>query len=316
MLMESNHPELTISRQCDLLGLARSDWYYRPRPRQLSGDEDYNQQLMRLIDQTYTAHPFFGVGQMTLWLRRLGHEVNVKRVRRLMRLMGLEAIYPKPRPRNLSLQNKAHPVYPYLLKDVTVQRPDHVWCADITYLPMRIGWLYLVAIMDWFSRYVLAWELSVTLDAHFCVSALQRALSMGTPQIFNTDQGSQFTSEAFTGVLSRAQIAISMDGTGRAFDNIFIERLWRTVKYEEVYLRDYQTPADARIGLGDYFAFYNDQRPHGSHGGRTPAQVYGLIPGAVAAEAPGGIILPSAVAAVGLRPPSATADPTQDASPP
>lgn len=269
MLIDRNHSRLSVSRQCRLLGLPRSCLYYRPRNASSS-----NEGLMRLIDRQYTATPFFGVRQMTHWLRRQGHAVNVKRVRRLMRLMGLEAIYPKPR---LSQQNKAHRVYPYLLKGVTIDQPDQAWCADITYLPMHHGWLYLVAIMDWFSRYVLTWEISTTLDASFCVSALERALSMGhLPGVFNTDQGSQFTSEAFTGVLKDCGIAISMDGAGRVYDNIFVERLWRSVKYEEVYLKDYQTPAEARAGLGWYFRFYNQDRPHAFHDGRTPAEVYGI----------------------------------------
>ena len=273
MRIDVNHPELSAVRQCDLLGLSRSSWYYTARPESV-----YNEQLMRLIDRQYTATPFFGVGQMTDWLRLQGHAVNPKRVRRLMRLMGLEAIYPKPHPRNSSLQNKAHPVYPYLLRELTVDRPDQVWCADITYIPMPRGWLYLVAIMDWFSRYVLAWELSATLDASFCVSALEHALMLGHcggPEIFNTDQGAQFTSSAFTEVLKSGNIAISMDGVGRAFDNIFVERLWRSVKYEEVYIKDYQSPADAQAGLAWYFEFYNHQRPHRAHDGRTPAEAYG-----------------------------------------
>jgi putative transposase len=308
MLIDTSHPQLTISRQCDLLSLVRSGVYYRPRKR----DRSYNEQLMRLIDRQYTAAPFFGVRQMTYWLAGQGHAVNVKRVRRLMRLMGLEAIYPKPRPRNLSLQNKAHPAYPYLLKGLTIDRPDQVWCADITYVPMRVGWLYLVAIMDWFSRYVLAWELSATLDASFCVSALERALRRGAsegrlPGVFNTDQGSQFTSAAFTGVLLGAGIAISMDGAGRAFDNIFVERLWRSVKYEEVYLKDYRTPAEAQAGLGWYLPFYNGERPHRSHDGRTPAQVYGIRRGepddaASAAAATVALRAPCAAAAGGNIP--------------
>ena len=271
MRIERAHPRIDLGRQCELLGLPRSTWYYAAQPA-----DALNEQLMRLIDRQYTARPFFGVGLMTAWLRLQGHAVNAKRVRRLMRLMGLEAIYPKPR---LSLKNKAHPVYPYLLRDVTIDRPDQVWCTDITYLPLHRGWLYLTAIMDWFSRYVLTWELSVTLDASFCVSALERALGLGVsggPEIFNSDQGSQFTSVAFTSVLLGAGVRISMDGAGRAYDNIFVERLWRTVKYEEVYLNDYQTPREAQAGLASYFDFYNNERPHRSLDGRTPAQVYGL----------------------------------------
>lgn len=277
MRIDPAHPDLSVSRQCQLLGLSRSCLYYHSQ-----ADEAFNEQLMRLIDRQYTATPFFGVRQMTRWLKRQGQAVNVKRVRRLMRLMGLEAIHPKPR---LSVQNKENPVYPYLLKDLTVDRPDQVWCADITYIPMHRGWLYLVAVMDWFSRYVLAWELSATLDASFCVAALERALGLGTPAIFNTDQGAQFTSTAFTGVLKSCGIAISMDGVGRAFDNIFVERLWRSVKYEEVYLKDYQAAAEANAGLSWYFGFYNEDRPHGSHDGRTPAEVYGIGRGEAAEAA-------------------------------
>lgn len=298
MLIEVNNPRITVSRQCQLLGLSRSVLYYLRK----GSDQSCNEQLIRLIDRQYTEAPFFGVRQMTYWLRGQGHRVNVKRVRRLMRLMGLEAIYPKPR---LSRPNKAHPVYPYLLRDRVIDRPDHVWCADITYIPMHRGWLYLVAIMDWFSRYVLAWELSPTVDASFCVSALERALSLGTPEVFNTDQGSQFTSQAFTGVLKSCGIAISMDGAGRAFDNIFVERLWRSVKYEEVYLKDYQTPAEAQAGLGWYIPFYNGQRPHRSHDGRTPAEVYGIRHGgpdeaALAAATPVALRAPCVAAAKGI----------------
>ncbi|MBS3822108.1 MAG: IS3 family transposase, partial [Phycisphaerae bacterium] len=264
--------QIPIRRQCELLGLHRSTLYYQPR-----GEDAFNERLMRLIDEQYVQTPFYGVEQMRLHLNRIlapqRVKINAKRVRRLMRLMGLEAIYPKPR---LSLPDKAHRVYPYLLKDLTIDQPDQVWATDITYIPMHRGWVYLVAIMDWFSRYVLAWEVSTTLDASFCVDALKRALSLGTPEIFNSDQGSQFTSEAFTGVLREAGIAISMDGRGRVYDNIFVERLWRSVKYEEVYLHDYQTVAEAVSGLGRYFAFYNHERPHQAFNGLTPAEMYGL----------------------------------------
>jgi len=248
---------------------------------------------------------------MTAWLGRQDLSVNPKRVRRLMRLMGLEAIYPKPR---LSLPNKPNPRYPYLLRGLAIDHADQVWCADITYVPMRRGWVYLVAVMDWFSRYVLSWELNVTLDAGCCVEALERALALGTPAIFNTDQGGQFSSVAFTSVLQAAGIALSMDGRGRAFDNIFIERLWRSVKYEEVYLHDYQTPAEARLGLGRYFAFYNHQRPHQALDYRTPAEVYGLPPTPRRTQA--GIIGSLAAAPVGLRPPPAAANECVGASPP
>ena len=246
----------------------------------------YNEQLMRLIDEQYNQTPFYGVDKMTKWLRREGHSVNPKRIRRLMRQMGLEAIYPR-RKRSLSVPDKEHKIFPYLLKGVTVIRPDQVWAADITYIRMYRGWLYLMAIMDWFSRYVIAWELSVSLEADFCVSALQRALTTGQPEIFNTDQGSQFTSVDFLEPLHKAGVQISMDGKGRVFDNIFVERLWRTVKVEEVYLRDYQTVAEATLSLGRYFAFYNHERLHQALGYRPPAEVYGVAAGpSVALRAP------------------------------
>jgi putative transposase len=309
MRIEVDHPDLTVARQCALLGLARSSRYYAPLP----GD-GADEALMRLIDRQYTATAFYGVRRITAWLRREDRRVNPKRVRRLMRLMGLEAIYPKPRT---SVKNPENKVYPYLLRGLTIDRTDQVWCADITYIPMRRGWLYLAAVMDWFSRCVLAWQTSVTLDVGFCVEALRQALALGTPALFNTDQGSQFTSAAFTGMLAQAGIAISMDGRARAFDNIFIERLWRSVKHEEVYLHDYQTPAEARLGLGHYFAFYNHERPHQGLDYRTPAEVYGLPPTPRRSRGPqAGIIIRPAVAPVALRAPSATAGTTVDAGPP
>lgn len=279
MAIDVNHPRLAISRQCELLGLERSIWYYRPRKDEL--ERQLNERLMRLIDRQYTLTPFYGVARMKVWLQSQGHVVNAKRVRRLMRVMGLEAIYPKPRT---SVKSLEHKVYPYLLQGLTIDRRDQVWATDITYIPLQRGWAYLVAIMDWFSRFVLAWELSVTLDASFCISALRRALGLGTPEIFNSDQGSQFTSSPFTGMLRDAQVRISMDGRGRAYDNIFIERLWRSVKYEDVYLRDYATPPEAVCGLGRYFAFYNHARPHQALGWRTPGQVYGATPTAAEAQ--------------------------------
>jgi len=226
---------------------------------------------MKLIDEQYIETPFYGIDKMTECLRRQGHHVNHKRVRRLMRQMGLEAVYPR-RKRHLSISDKQHKIYPYLLRDVQINRPDHVWSADITYIRMYRGWLYLVAVMDWFSRYVLSWEVSVTLESEFCVSALQQALSLGRPQVFNTDQGSQFTSIDFTKILLDAGIQISMDGKGRVFDNIFSERLWRTVKVEEVYLRDYQTVAEAIYSLVRYFELYNNRRLHQALGYSTPAE--------------------------------------------
>jgi len=249
-----------------LLGLSRSTYYYRRRP-----PSELNLLLMRFIDEQYTRSPYYGVPRMTRWLRRQGYWVNHKRVARLMKLMGLEAVHPK---RKLSQVSKEYQIYPYLLRGLCIDRPDYVWCADITYIRMACGFLYLVAIMDWFSRYVLAWELSITLERDFCLSALQMALMISTPEIFNTDQGSQFTSLEFTGRLQQCGIRISMDGRGRVFDNIFIERLWRTVKYEEVYLNDYQTVRDAWEGLSRYFTFYNTERLHSSLGYRTPHEVY------------------------------------------
>ncbi len=279
--IEPGHKKIPIYRQCELLSLSRSGLYYKRK-----GETEYNELLMKLIDKQYIETPFYGIEKMTQWLRRQGHHVNHKRVRRLMRQMGLEAVYPH-RKRFLSLPNEQHKIYPYLLKDAQITRPDQVWSADITYVRMYRGWLYLVAVMDWFSRYVLSWEVSITLESDFCVSALKEALSFGRPDIFNTDQGSQFTSIDFTKVLLDAGVQISMDGKGRVFDNIFVERLWRTVKVEEVYLRDYQTVAEARYYLGRYFEFYNDQRLHQALGYRTPAEVYGVAVGTpVALRAP------------------------------
>jgi putative transposase len=226
---------------------------------------------MNLIDEQYTKMPFYGVEKMTEWLRRQGFAVNPKRIRRLMRLMGLEAVYPKPW---LSKPGEVYRKYPYLLRGLEIERPDQVWCADITYIRMLRGFLYLVAIMDWYSRYVLGWELSNSLDKQFCLDALGRALSISQPEIFNSDQGSQFTSSEFTGRLEAAGVKVSMDGRGRVFDNIFIERLWRTVKYEEVYLHNYESVRDARNGLTMYFRLYNTERLHQSLGYRTPHEAY------------------------------------------
>jgi putative transposase len=274
MLITPDHPDLSVRRQCDLLGLAASTLYYRPQR-----DTALNEELMRLIDKLYMAAPCFGYRKMTSTLVEAGYAVNGKRVRRLMRQMGIEAVYPKPRT---SLQNKAHRVYPYLLKGLEIDRCDQVWCADITYLPMRRGWVYLVAIMDWFSRYVIAWDISATMESSFCVDALAQALEARPgrqPDIFNTDQGSQFTSAAFTDVLKAAAIRISMDGRGRCFDNIFIERLWRSLKYEHVYLHDHQTVTELVSGVKDWITFYNDQRPHQALDYRTPALAYGVAEG-------------------------------------
>lgn len=257
---------IAVSRQCELLGLSRSGYYYEPR-----GESDLNLKLMDLIDEQYTETPFYGVEKMTASLRRKGHEVNSKRVRRLMRLMCLEAIYPKPR---LSVSTKEHKKYPYLLSGVVIERPDHVWSADITYIRLSMGFVYLVAIMDWFSRYVLSWEVSITLEKEFCIKALIKALAISRPDIFNTDQGVQFTSSEFTGCLEDHNIRVSMDGRGRVFDNIFVERLWRTVKYEEVYLKSYQTVMESKAELTKYFEFYNSERLHASLRYRTPYEVY------------------------------------------
>jgi putative transposase len=264
--VEPEHHFISVRRQCQLLGLSRSGLYYQP-----AGESPENLTFMRLLDEQYTRAPFYGVLRMTAWLNQQGYEVNAKRVRRLLRLMGLEAIYPRP---HVSRAAAEHRVYPYLLEDVVIASADQVWSADITYIRLRQGFVYLVAIMDWYSRYVLAWEVSVTLDSSFCLSALERALRVTQPTIFNTDQGGQFTSQAFTGRLLANGIHISMDGRGRAFDNIFVERLWRSVKYEEVYLKDYQDVQESINGLGGYFAFYNHERLHQSLAYRTPAAVY------------------------------------------
>ena len=257
---------MSIVRRCELLELSRSTFYY-----ERGGENAFNLSLMRLIDEEFTKRPFYGVARMTASLRRMGYGVNPKRVRRLMRVMGLEAIYPKPR---LSSSGSDHKIYPYLLKEVTVDRPDQAWATDITYVRLVHGFVYLVAILDWYSRYVLSWELSTTLDTGFCLEALGRALRISKPEIFNTDQGSQFTCSEFTRCLLDAGVKVSMDGRGRVYDNIFVERLWRTVKYEEVYLHDYQTVPAARAQLRDYFEFYNTERPHEALGYRTPHEVY------------------------------------------
>jgi len=265
-LIDPGDKIIPIWRQCELLGLPRSSYYYDSQR-----DDSYNLHLMNLIDEQFTRTPFYGVERITAWLYRQGQRVNRKRVRRLMRLMGLEAVYPKPR---LSLSNQAHKTYPYLLRNLTIDHPDQVWCADITYIRMLHGFVYLVAIMDWYSRFVLAWEISTTLDVSFCLSALEQALELSKPQIFNTDQGSQFTSTEFTGRLEQEDIRISMDSSGRVYDNIFVERLWRSVKYEEVYLHDYRTVPDVRNGITKYFIFYNMERLHESLGYRTPYEIY------------------------------------------
>jgi putative transposase len=258
---------LPVARQCELLALPRSTFYHIPKP---VTDEEL--ELMKLIDRCHLEHPYYGSRRIRDWLEDEGHRVNRKRVQRLMRTMGLAALYPK---RNLSLANQAHKVYPYLLRNLAIDRPNQVWATDVTYIPMARGFVYLVAIMDWYSRRVLTWRVSNTLDTSFCVEALNEAIeTYGAPEIFNTDQGSQFTSEDFTGVLRQQDIRISMDGKGRWVDNVFVERLWRSVKYEEVYLKAYDSIGDARDSLGRYFAFYNTKRRHQSLDRQTPDSVY------------------------------------------
>ena len=269
-MVERQHPSLSVVRQCRLLDISRSSVYYRSAE---ASHEDLGH--MKLMDCQYLATPFYGSRRFTVWLRKQGYCVNRKRVRRLMRIMGLKAIYRRPRT---SKATPGHRIYPYLLEGMEITRPNQVWAADITYIPMARGFLYLVAIMDWYSRYVLAWRLSNTLDVDFCLEALEEALREGRPDIFNTDQGSQFTSEAFTELLKQHGVQISMDGKGRYRDNIFVERLWRTVKYEEVYLKAYQDGRDGSIGIREYFRFYNTERPHQALGYRTPAEVFASRP--------------------------------------
>ncbi|MGB7010154.1 MAG: IS3 family transposase [Pseudolabrys sp.] len=266
-MITPGHSDLSLSRQCRLLSISRSSFYYGPR-----GESPENLALMRRIDELFLRYPFYGSRQMARQLRREGVWVGRHRVRRLMRLMGLEAIYQAPKT---SAPHPAHRAYPYLLRSLTVDRPDHVWCADITYIPVRRGFLYLVAIMDWATRHVLAWRLSNTLDARFCLEALHAAMAEhGKPEIFNTDQGSQFTSLVFTGVLKEAGVAISMDGRGRCMDNIFIERLWRSLKYEAVYLHEMTDGFAAGRVIGEWIDFYNTGRPHSALDGATPREAY------------------------------------------
>jgi putative transposase len=265
-LIEAAHPQISIARQCDLVGLPRATYYYHTQ-----GESAENLTLMRLLDQQYTDTPYYGIRRMTAWLRSQGYAVNHKRVARLLHTMGLETIYPKPR---LSQPHPAHRVYPYLLRGVPITRVNQVWRTDITYIRLHGGFIYLVAVMDWFSRYVLSWAVSITMDVSFCLEALDQALEVARPDIFNTDQGAQFTSHDFTERLAAAGILISMDGRGRALDNVFVERLWRTVKYEEVYLKDYETPREAMQGLATFFVRYNEWRQHQALDYRTPAAIY------------------------------------------
>lgn len=266
-MIEPNLPSLSVGKQCTLLSISRSSFYYEPK-----GETEKNLDLMRVIDKQFLETPFYGVRQMTWHLRNEGHLVNEKRIRRLMRLMGLMPIYQKP---NTSRPMKGHRIYPYLLRGLQVNRPNQVWAADITYLPMRRGFLYLVAIMDWHTRKVLAWRISNTLEADFCVEALNEAIhKFGLPEIMNTDQGSQFTSFSWTDRLRRSSVRISMDGKGRFLDNIFVERLWRSMKYECVYLHAWETGSEARAGVGRWMEFYNHKRPHSALSGKPPAVVY------------------------------------------
>jgi putative transposase len=265
-LIEPAHPRISIARQCELVGLCRSSFYYVAQ-----GESAENLLLMRLLDEQYTRTPFYGVRRMTVWLRQQGYAVNPKRVARLLHTLGLETLYPKAR------RSQPYPerrVYPYLLRGVPITRVNQVWSTDITYIRLHAGFVYLVAVMDWFSRYVLSWAVSITMDVGFCLEVLEQALGMATPDIFNSDQGAQFTSVDFTARLETAGVKISMDGRGRALDNVFVERLWRTVKYEEVYLKDYRTPREAMQGLEKFFQLYNRQRPHQALGYQTPATVY------------------------------------------
>lgn len=265
-LIDPEHASISLARQCELVGLARSSYYYQPMP-----ESEENLLFMRLLDEQYTRTPFYGIQKMTAWLRTQGYEVNHKRVARLLRQMGLMAIYPGPR---LSQPGEQAVRYPYLLRGLSIERVNQVWSTDITYIRLQRGFLYLVAIIDWCSRYVLAWRTSITLETAFCLEALNQAFEEARPEIFNHDQGSQFTSLDFTGRLQSAGVRISWDGRGRALDNIFVERLWRSVKYEEVYLKEYQSIADAERGLNAYFQFYNQERLHQALDYQTPVQVY------------------------------------------
>ena len=267
-MIRRDHPDLSLSQQCQVLAISRSSFYYRSK-----GESAENLALMRRIDELFLKYPFYGSRQMVRQLRREGICVGRHRVRRLMHLMGLEAIYQAPKT---STPHPAHRIYPYLLKGMVIDRPNQVWCADITYIPVQRGFLYLVAIMDWATRHVLAWRLSNTMDVRFCLEALNEALARyGKPEIFNTDQGSQFTSFDFTGLLKAAEVTISMDGRGRCMDNIFIERLWRSLKYEAVYLHELTDGFKAEQVIGDWINFYNTERPHSVHDGQTPAEAYG-----------------------------------------
>ena len=266
-MVDKNHKKLSISSQCSLLSINRSSYYYSPIP-----ETDYNLELMNIIDQEYLKYPFFGSRQMNRHLERIGYKVSRHKIRRLMRKMGLMAIYQKPKT---SLKNSEHKIYPYLLRNLSITESNQVWCSDITYIPIRKGFLYLVAIKDWYSRKVLSWRLSNSMDSSFCIEVLEEAIyNYGTPEIFNSDQGSQYTSIEFTEVLKRHGIKISMDGKGRWIDNVFIERLWKSLKYECVYLQEFASYIDARRSIGDWLDFYNNVRPHSVFDGQTPNEVY------------------------------------------
>lgn len=283
-MVEAPHPGLSIATQCRLLSISRSSFYYAPTPETAE-----TLSLMRVIDEAFLEMPWYGSRQMVRHLRRIGQDVGRRRVRRLMGKMGLSPIYQRPRT---SDPHPQHRIHPYLLRNLVIDRANHVWCADITYIPMRRGFLYVVAIMDWATRKVLAWRLSNTMDAGFCVEALQEALArFGSPEIFNTDQGSQFTGFDFTSTLREAEIRISMDGRGRWMDNVFIERLWRSMKYECVYLHAFETGTELRHGLARWIAYYNTLRPHSGLAGQTPDEAYGIQ---------------ETILGVGLAPPPAT----------
>ena len=264
--IDLNHRSINISRQCELLGLSRSSYYYEP-----VGETPENLLYMRLLDEQYLKIPFYGVARMHAFLQNSGYPVNIKRVRRLLRIMGLETIYSKPK---LSKENPEHKKYPYLLKGLDINKPNMVWSSDITYIPMKQGFLYLTAIIDWYSRYIIAWEISNSLDVSFCTETLEKALEKNKPEIFNTDQGSQYTSNTFTDILKSNNISISMDGKGRALDNIMIERFWKSVKYEYVYLNEITTGAELWTGLNEYFNFYNNERLHQTLKYKTPYEIY------------------------------------------
>ena len=269
-MIEADHPRLSVARQCALVSISRSAFYYRP-----AGETPLTLALMRLIDEVFLETPWYGSRQMARHLRRQGYTVGRKRVRRLMARMGLAAIYQQPRT---TVPHPEHRTYPYLLRGLRIERPDQVWCSDITYIPMRRGFLYLVAVMDWATRKLLSWRLSNTLEAEFCIAALEEALARyGRPDIFNTDQGSQFTSPRFVEVLTGAGVRVSMDGRGRWMDNVFIERLWRSLKYECVYLHAFETGSELRAGLTRWIGYYNGQRPHSALAGRTPDEAYGIM---------------------------------------